>query len=380
MEHSYPPEVAGPTDSLRGCAASLLRGARSLVDGSAADGDRWRGTASFALVRRGDRNTVLRARVPNGRHAGTSLVLKLAAGDPDRADADVRCMLALTGTGVVPDVVAELPDARGFAMRDAGARTLEWALASGGERAARAGVARMARAYARLHVVGRAHEMGGDPLRSAALTRALGEWTDTLPRALAWLQLADGDPRLRRALTHIVSAWYADRDTLTLTHGDPAPGNVLLPEGSAEALLVDFEYGAVRHPAYDLTAWDVLCPFPDDIVQELLHAYARERALSGWPVPATHDGYAAILAYRALAMLAWFPPGAREHDSPWVAPWSVRQAVLSTLDRLAARGADDPHLQPLAEAARAAAAHWRRAWPEIVEVLPDWPSLRTAVA
>lgn len=380
MEHSYAPVTAGPGNALTLRAAALLRSARHCVDAATAESEGWRGTPAFTVVRSGDRNTVLRARVPNGGHAGTSLVFKLPVGDAERADADLRCMLALTGTGVVPDVVAELSDARGFAMQDAGDCTLEWALARGGERGVRAAVAAMARAYARLHVAGRSQARHHEGLRSAARTRELGDWTDGLPRAFAWLHLADGDARVRRALTRIVAAWYADRDTLTLTHGDPAPGNVLLVGASGEARLVDFEYGAVRHPAYDLTAWDVLCPLPNDLVQHLRHAYVSERARLGWPVPAAHVGYEAILAYRALAMLAWFPPAARERDGDWVAPWTVRQAVLSTLDRLGERGADDPHLRGLAEAALTAAAHWRREWPEIVDVLPRWSSLRNAVA
>ena len=187
-------------------------------------------------------------------------------------------------------------------------------------------------------------------------------------------------PGGRSALTRIVTAWYADRGALTLTHGDPAPSNVLfLPEGG-EARLVDFEYGAARHPAYDLAAWDVLCPLPNEFVQGLTREYAAARAALGWPVSTDDDSYVAVVAYRALALLAWLPREARERDCPWVDAWSARQAVLSTLDRLAVRCTGDTALHTLAEAAREASARWRRSWPDVTEVLPPWPALRGALA
>lgn len=373
MEQPFPPARHAPSHALPQHATALLRQARDLVDGISSAGEAWRGARPFTLLRRGDRNTVLRSRLPG--EGAASLVFKLFGGEAELADADLRYMSALTGRGVVPDVVAELGDARGFAMVDAGDETLTCVLEQGSDREARAAIVRMAQAYARLHVEGRAMVARTEAMRDAVLTRELGAWTDGLARALEWLQLSDEDSRVRRALTRIVNAWYADREALTLTHGDPAPSNILFLPESGEARLVDFEYGAARHPAHDIAAWDVLCPLPNDFVQLLRDEYAAARSALGWPMTPHDHRYVSVVAYRALALLAWLPREAREQDRPWVDAWSARQAVLSTLDRLAERCAGDSELQRLAEAASESAIRWRREWPEIDTVLPRWPAL-----
>lgn len=374
MEQPFLPARQAPSHSLPQHATALLRQARDVVDGISSADDAWRGVRPFTLVRRGDRNTVLRTRVPEGD--GTPLVFKLLGGDAELADADLRYMSALTGRGVVPDVVADLGDARGFAMVDAGDETLSRVLEQRSAREAQAAIVQMAQVYARLHVEGRAMVARTQAMRDGVLTRELGTWTDGLARALEWLQLSDEDVRVRRALTRIVNAWYADREALTLTHGDPAPSNVLFLPESGEARLVDFEYGAARHPAHDIAAWDVLCPLPNDLVQLLRDEYAAARSALGWPMTPYDHRYASVVAYRALALLAWLPREARDQDRPWVDAWSARQAVLSTLDRLVLRCAGDSELQRLAEAASEAAIRWRKEWPEIEEVLPPWPALR----
>lgn len=373
MEQPFLPAREAPPHSLPQHAAALLRQARDVVDGMSSTGEAWRGVRPFTLLRRGDRNIVLRSRLSGDD--GARLVFKLFGGEAELADADLRYMLALTGRGVVPDVVADLGDGRGFAMVDAGDETLTRVLEVGSAREVREAIVRMAQAYARLHVEGRAMVARTEAMRDGVLTRELGVWTDGLGRALEWLQLSDDDSRVRRALSRIVNAWYADREALTLTHGDPAPSNVLfLPEGG-EARLVDFEYGAARHPAHDIAAWDVLCPLPNALVQLLRDEYAAARGALGWPMTPYDHRYVSVVAYRALALLAWLPREAREQDRPWVDAWSARQVVLSTLDRLAQRCAGDSELQRLAEAAREAAVRWRSEWPEIGAVLPPWPAL-----
>ncbi len=381
MEPSYRSgDTQGP-DAWRGQVQALLRTARALHDGPATPSEPWQRDVAFTVLRRGERNTVLRAVVHGPEGDARRVVLKLFGNDADLADADWRCMQALSGTSIVPDVVATLGDARGFAMEDVGDETLERVLARGTASDALQVVARMATAYARLHVEGRALVARTEAMRSSALTHELAAWTDGIPRALAWLRLSDDDSRVRRALSRVVHAWYAARDAVTLTQGDPAPGNVLLlADGSVR--LVDFEYGAARHPAHDLAAWDVICPLPNEAVQLLRAHYAADRAALGWPMVEEEDdaAYAAACVHRALALLSWLPPGARDVDRPWVDSWSARQAVLSTLDRLAARARHDMELQRLAEAAEVAAAHWRSAWPELGEVLPPWPAFRGAIA
>jgi hypothetical protein len=380
--HPHSPGDTRAPDTWPVDVPALLRAARDMADGRVGATEAWRGEATFTILQRGERNTVLRAAfaVPGGETR--RVVLKLFGDDGDLADADWCCMQALSGTGVVPDVVAESSDARGFAMADVGDETFERVLAEGSASDAMQVVARMASAYARLHVEGRALVARTEALRSSALTGELSRWMDGLPRALAWLQLTERDARVRRALARVMQVWYAGRDAVTLTQGDPAPGNVLL-HADGTVRLVDFEYAAARHPAFDLAAWDVICPLPNEAVQLFRAHYAEARAALGWPLAEGEDeaAYAAILTHQALALLSWLPTTAREHDVPWVASWSARQAVLGTLERLATRARADTALQPLADAADQAAASWRRAWPEVGEaLLPPWPAFRGAIA
>jgi len=401
MEPSYSPGKTHVPGAWPARVQALLRSARArhvvLSDASVADGataadraaaadrvsaaDPWGGDAVFTVLRRGERNTVLRATLPGPLGETRSVVLKLFGDDSALADADWRCMQALSGSGVVPDVIAGLADARGFAMVDLGDETFERVLARGTSSDALQVVTRMAEAYARLHVEGRSLVARTEAMRSSALTYELGDWTDGLPRALAWLHLTDDDSRVRRALSRVVHAWYAARDAVTLTQGDPAPGNVLLASDGA-VRLVDFEYGAARHPAYDLAAWDVICPLPGEAVRVFRASYASRRQALGWPMDSAEDdaSYAAVFTHRALALLSWLPPAARTRDVPWVESWTARQAVLSTLDRLATRARHDSELQRLAEAAERAASQWREAWPDVERVLPPWPAFRGAIA
>src|SRR5436190_1655680 len=60
----------------------------------------------------------------------------------------------------------------------------------------------------------------------------------------------------------------------TFTHGDPAPTNCLTRGGTA--VLVDFEFGGFRHALYDLTAWYILCPLPEELVEEMSDGYRNE--------------------------------------------------------------------------------------------------------
>jgi hypothetical protein len=355
---------------------SLLRAARALHEGHAgATEASWEGVA-FTVLRRGARNTVVRATVTASPGQARSVVLKLLGEDHELAAADWRCMKALSGTGVVPDVVMRLPDVHGFAMVDAGDETLARVLERDTAGDALRAVASMAVAYARLHVAGRTVVTRDGAARFPAGRDEAVRWRDGIGRALSWLHLTGDDPSLPHAVERVLRVVTAG-DAATLTQGDPAPGNVFLTP-HRPARLVDFEYGAVRHAAHDLAAWDVICPLPNEAVQALRSGYADARERSGWPLGPGEDdaSYAAVCTHRALALLSWLPAAARHGDVPWVASWTARQAVLSTLDRLAERARDDVALHWLADAAQQAAVHWRRAWPDVRDVLPPWPAFR----
>ncbi|MBK6304685.1 MAG: hypothetical protein IPF47_02740 [Gemmatimonadetes bacterium] len=377
MEHPYLPGRQETTPPLPVHATALLRQARDFVDGLASVGEAWRGAHPFTVLRRGHRNVVVRARV--AVDGSPTLVLKLAGDEADLADTDLRHMLALSGLGVVPDVVAEHGEARGFAMVDAGDDTLTRVLEQGTPgRYSRAWPAWPARMPA---FTWRGAPSSPGPRRCAPVASPVNSATGptdcrgpsngcscrTRIRACGGRSRASSPPGMPIAGPSRSRTSIRRRATCSSFRRAARP-------------LVDFEYGAARHPAYDLAAWDVLCPLPNDFVQGLTREYAAARAALGWPVSTDDDSYVAVVAYRALALLAWLPREARERDCPWVDAWSARQAVLSTLDRLAVRCTGDTALHTLAEAAREASARWRRTWPDVTEVLPPWPALRGALA
>jgi hypothetical protein len=148
--------------------------------------------------------------------------------------------------------------------------------------------------------------------------------------------------------------------------------------------LVDFEYGAYRHALYDVTAWDVLCPLPEDLVT-LVRETHRVALAATWPAAHDearyHEAWAALASFRALALLNWIPAGSLEADRPWVEDWSARQAVLAALFRLWRNASTVLSLAALGRAAERAFHALAARWPEIgaekgeAAFLPHWPAL-----
>ena len=130
-------------------------------------------------------------------------------------------------------------------------------------------------------------------------------------------------PSIEAVLEH-----YLSPPVLALTQGDPAPSNVMFLED--RALLVDFEYAAVRHALFDLAQWYVRCPLPLPCQSRLQH-----------PVREVYPGeferdLALMQVYAGLYMLSWLPlGGVKENNRPWVDEWTVREALISTAKRSA---------------------------------------------
>lgn len=382
MVPKYPPEHTGYLSNAAALVPSHtdVRAAHALLEALDASRGSWYGGARLTVLRRGDRNTVFRAASTERGTDAPTVIVKLVGADTSLADTDVRCMLALSRCNVVPDVLLGLEGGRGYVMRDAGDNTLERILEQRTATDASEAVHRMARIYARLHVEGRSRVACTEALREGELTREFVPWMDALQRSLSWLRLDPNDARARRAVGRITTAWYAARRFLTLTHGDPAPSNILFtPPPEGDARLIDFEYASPRHPAYDLCVWDSLCPLPIEMVDAYRESYAAERAALGWAVTEEEEcDYAALVTYRVLALLSWIPTRARECDEPWVGQWSARCAVVAALERLAHRGVGDGSLFPLAARALECAHSWRARWPEVGDALPPWPALRNS--
>jgi hypothetical protein len=205
-------------------------------------------------------------------------------------------------------------------------------------------------------------------------------WLAGRPHLERWvtaldLQLPRGfDGAFRR-----VAAMYADPGPyLVFSHGDPAPSNNHIRDNRVH--LLDFEYGGYRHALYDLTAWYVLCPLPlvwfaelEDVFRHviaptsmagLIHDEARYR-----------EAWAMMCAYRALAMLTWFPHDLLLTDHAWTPGWTMREACISTTRRLAQATADVTPLTPLAAFAARMAAAVQARWPELGDGQIRWPGV-----
>jgi hypothetical protein len=339
--------------------------------------------------------------------------------------------------GLVPEVYGGDAAARVVVLEDLGGQeSLEGLLEAGpgpaAARNARAACLAMAGQYARLHRATRGRE-ASFALACAATPLAAPQgrqeearrWIAGLDRVRAWLDAAGCPvpPDFEPACERVAGAYAEPGPWLTFTHGDPAPTNThvapvaagperrlarrapgggrggeppsgreRVPYGDAvragpEPLvrLLDFEYGAYRHALYDLTAWDVLCPLPLDLLGAMRRRY-RAALAGALPVAgaASFDAaWGAMATFRALAILSWIPTGVLTRDAPWVGDWTARQAILAALGRLRRATAGRPELGPVRRVASSLEARLRARWatagaPLAGDLRPAWPALRPA--
>jgi hypothetical protein len=198
-----------------------------------------------------------------------------------------------------------------------------------------------------------------------------------------WLAAARVDPpaRLADTLEEIARSYAEPGPWLAFTHGDPAPTNNHVRGG--EVRLLDFEYGGYRHALYDPTAWNVLCPMPDETLPAIASAY-REVIVPAMPVAADDRAFAAawgtMCAYRSIAILGWIPATVFAADALWVGDWTMRAAALGTAIRLHEAIATIPELESLAETASRLGGALSALWPEAAENLrPSWPAFAQSV-
>ncbi|GAB4201216.1 MAG: hypothetical protein OHK0022_23010 [Roseiflexaceae bacterium] len=350
----------------------------------------WRLDNPLLLSDRG-RNWVLRCRVQPAWDGCDTLIVKQR-----RPEADARLMqtewacLALLAdlpeaAGIAPALLAGDPQRGLLVLADLGdGGTLEEVLGDQDRAVLDQTLVALARSTARLHALTLGCEAafaelcGRVPGLDAQARLAEAErWLTTLPRALAWTDAAGiaPPPGLEAAVALVADVYVNPGNMLALSHGDPAPSNNRLV--GDRVALIDFEYGAFRHVLYDITAWQILCPLPERCVALVRREFEAELAAA---LPAAADPmrfgaeWAALCAFRGLALLGWLPLAALEADRPWVGDWTVRMAALTTSARLHAATASDPQLAPVAELALRLERGLRGRWPEIgAASLPQWP-------
>lgn len=337
------------------------------------------------LVREG-----LRARVYRCRRSGAdreAVILKRITASPALGFNDWASLEFLNGMptaeGLAPRFLMGSVEQSVYLIEDlGGSDSLETRLNESDRGQVAAAFETLAAVYGRLHRATRGGETRFLAIRvrypdAEGLGRVveLERWLAGRERVDAWIAALGVKPPagLDDAL-HRVGAAYADPGPfLTFTHGDPAPTNNHVRDGVVR--LLDFEYGAFRHALYDLTAWEVLCPLPRQIVRSMQRAW-RQVVGKGWPeaadAAAFREGWAAMCAFRALAMLTWVSPDVLERNRAWVGKWTAREALGTAISRLAQACAGVEWLAPVQDLGESAENALLRRFPELEGALPRW--------
>jgi hypothetical protein len=333
------------------------------------------------------RSLVLRCAVRPRPDLPRSFIAKLQTGDAERGFSDWAGLAFLSeiedARGVAPRFYGGDIAARLVVMEDLGrSRTLADVLAAGEEPRIRQSLRALAVTMARLVAA------TAEPALEARYEKLRAElpdgeqvgrkheamrWRAGWPRAAAWWAALDCsvEEAVEESVEWVANV-YADPDPfLAFSHGDPAPTNNHV--GPARVRLLDFEYGGYRHALYDLTGWYVLCPLPEAWVAEMQRAF-RGQLAGRWTDEADyHEAWAAMCAYRALAMLSWLPLDILDTDRPWVEDWTMRGALVMAATRLGRATAGVARLAAVGAAGDRLARAARARWPELGAGLPQWP-------
>lgn len=337
-----------------------------------------------------DRSLTVRCAVA-GLAATRSVVIKWNTSDDARGFTELASLRFLTGLPgareVAPSLYAGTSDDRILVMEDLGeARSLENLLDHGDVATVRRAVRALAIPMARLVEASSGREESFERLRSALPGAVLGRsreaerWINGFGRIERWadalgIQLPQG---FRDAFGQVAGVYAHPGPYLAFSHGDPAPSNNHIV--GSQARLMDFEYGAYRHALYDITGWFVLCPLPPEWVADLERSFRgslRDGPARGLVEDEATwcEAWGIMCAYRALAMMTWFPTDLLEQDRQWVPGWTMRPAIISTVLRLRDATAGISDLQSITEFAARATETLRMRWPELGDGAIPWPAL-----
>ena len=344
------------------------------------------------VVAERDRSLVVRLAAEGLQDLG-SVVVKRNWGDDERGFTDWASLEFLSGlegaVEIAPRFYGGDPSGRFFVMEDLGeSRNLEDVLEGRGGPATEAAVIGHLRAMAVPMARLVAATLGKEETFRGLRTALPGsEGLGRRPEAERWLGARERFKRWSRelgppppsgfdaALRFVAGAYTEPGEYLTFSHGDPAPSNNHL--AGSKVRLVDFEYAAYRHALYDITAWYVLCPLPEAWIRETEIAFRQ--TLSETRVKALVEDddryrleWAKMCAYRALAMLTWFPEDLLERDREWTPGWTGREAMISTALRLHHATASIPALASLSVFGAGIADVLQARWPELGDGSLRW--------
>lgn len=339
-----------------------------------------------------ERSLVVRCAVA-GWPGVDSVVVKRNRGDDERGFTDWAGLvfLSIPGAteGIAPRFYAGEPSERVLVMEDlGGSLTLADLLEDADERSVVDALRGLARPMTRLIATTRGREAEWIRTRAAlpagvqlGRRKEIARWVAGLESVSA-LTAALGvraPPGMGDAVRGVARAYEQPGSYLAFSHGDPAPSNNPIAEGSGRVHLVDFEYAGYRHALYDATAWSVLCPLPVEWVSAFRNAFGAALSSGGAASLVAEpecyqEAWGTMCAYRALAMLSWFPDDTLHTDAEWAPGWSARRALISTCIRLrdATRGIEP--LEPLAELGERMSLTLRSRWPEFGDGAIVWPA------
>jgi len=321
-------------------------------------------------------------------------MIKQIKEEPVRGFSDWASLAFLSelpeAAGLVPRFYGGDVPNRFFLMEDLGSGSpLQEILTGSDPVASRAALRALASQMGRLQAASLGKQARFEAIRAAlpereglGREREAAHWLENRAKIEAWFLALDcAIPTDFEAGLKLISETYRQSDDfLAFTHGDPAPSNNHFREGQAR--LLDFEYGGFRHALYDIAGWNILCPLPADCVREMSRCFREELAQA---FPAARDEarfaqeWAAVCAYRALAMLTWIPPDVLRQNRAWADNWTMREAVFTALSRLREGMKGFPPWEAVGEGAGILLEALRKRWPEYArreELLPQWSGLR----
>jgi hypothetical protein len=208
--------------------------------------------------------------------------------------------------------------------------------------------------------------------------READNWLEKIDRVSQWFTALDCSPpgTFGRSVEFVCELFREPGELTAFTQGDPAPSNNHFLDGKAR--LLDFEYGGFRHALYDMTAWEILCPLPMTQVREMRECFREELArncAAARERKRFEREWAAICAYRALAILTWISPQILANNQPWAENWTMREAVFVAVSRLEQVTKAVAELQGISQGAMLLLRKLREVWAgyeSAEELLPRW--------
>jgi hypothetical protein len=219
--------------------------------------------------------------------------------------------------------------------------TLETLLSAADSTAATDALLKQAQLVARLHI-----ESLGQKERYQAFFAGLNKtapdlpfaqsqefrgWLSGIEKTLAALNLPLPE-NVRSELDDITNIIARPGDFETFTHGDIAPSQTLYTLHGAH--LLDFEYSGYRHALYDVLGWQIVCPYPPDVIKGLNETYRRELAQAVKAAADDNRFYrdlAALCLFDLARYLHFLLPAILTEDKPWAAGVSARRGITYKL-------------------------------------------------